>query len=190
LKALAKCEPDHIYFSGRNSKTAADIVKDVKHVSPSAQLTFVEMDLASLKSVKEGVRQSFRHDRLDILMCNAGIMATPPGLSKDGFEIQFATNHLGHAMLIRELLPVMLLTADLPDADVRIVSLTSTGWRGHPRGGIVFDKLRTTQDGLMGQWVRYGCVKQASLGFLLAGATWTLTLFIQAEQTRKHLVRC
>ena len=112
------------------------------------------MDLGDLASVKSAIVKTFTHDRLDLLICNAGIMAAPPGLSKDGFEVQFATNHLGHAMVVRQLLPVLLKTAE--QHDVRIVCLTSDGWRGHPRGGIVFDKLKTTQDGAVGPYIRYG----------------------------------
>lgn len=102
--------------------------------------------------------------RLDILLCNAGIMAQPPGLSKDGYEVQFAVNHLGHAMLIQALLPLMLETAQLPDADVRIVLVTSIGFQGAPKGGIQFDKLATTQDeGLFWSWFRYGQSKLANV---------------------------
>ena len=97
-------------------------------------------------------------------MCNAGIMAVPPELSKDGYEIQFAVNHLSHAMLIKSLLPIMLRTAEQPGSDVRIVLLTSTGWRGHPRGGIQFSGLKTTQDfGAFGHWIRYGQSKLANI---------------------------
>lgn len=114
------------------------------------------MDMTSLNSVKNAVKQHFHHGKLHILMCNAGIMAVPAGLTKDGFEIQFGVNHLAHAMLIRELSPALLRTAQEPESDVRLVFLTSTGWRGHPKGGIVFDQLRTTQDSIGGSWVRYG----------------------------------
>ncbi|RDW70420.1 hypothetical protein BP5796_08817 [Coleophoma crateriformis] len=121
----------------------ASIKKDL----PEAQLSFVDFDLASVASVN-AVAQQFKHDRLDILMCNAGIMAAPPLLSQDGWEIQFATNHLGHAALIKQLLPVLLKTAEGPDSDVRIVINTSEGWTMHPKKGIDFETLNTTQDSL------------------------------------------
>lgn len=104
------------------------------------------MELASLSSVKAAC-QKFTHARLDILMCNAGISEKPPALSEDGYEIHIATNHLGHAMLIRQLMPVMLKTTKLPDADVRIVILSSRGWWFHPKGGIQFSRLNSKQDG-------------------------------------------
>lgn len=97
-------------------------------------------------------------------MCNAGIMAVPAGLTKDGYEIQFGTNHLGHALLIKLLLPTMVRTAELPDSDVRVVMLTSQGFRMHPTGGIVFKDLRTVQDaGIFSTWRRYGQSKLANI---------------------------
>ena len=80
-------------------------------------------------------------------------------------------NHIGHALFVKLLLPTLLGTvekkkkkADL--SDVRIVYLTSLGWRGHPKGGIAFDGLRTTQDFgpmMMGGWIRYGQSKLANI---------------------------
>ncbi|KAH8647211.1 hypothetical protein BX600DRAFT_443423 [Xylariales sp. PMI_506] len=161
--ALSKHEPAHIYFTGRNGEAAARLVDEVKNIAPSVPLTFVQMDMSSLADVKSAVSKAFTHNRLDILICCAGIMAAPPGLSKDGFEIQFAVNHLGNAMVIQQLLPILVETAKLPDADVRVVSVTSEGWSGHPKGGIVFEKLRTTQEGFMWSWFRYGQSKLANI---------------------------
>lgn len=97
-------------------------------------------------------------------MCNAGIMATPPGLSTDGYEIQFATNHLGHALLIKLLLPTLLQTAQEPNSDVRIVCSSSLGAFFGPKSGIVFKDLRTTQKYLMGGgFIRYGQSKLANI---------------------------
>jgi NAD(P)-dependent dehydrogenase (short-subunit alcohol dehydrogenase family) len=115
------------------------------------------MDMLSLASVKAATKE-FAHDRLDILMCNAGIMAVPPALSNDGFETQFAINHLAHAMMIQQLLPVLLQTAERPGSDVRVVCLTSLGWRGHPKGGVLYDEVRTPMDKFFGSWIRYGSV--------------------------------
>jgi NAD(P)-dependent dehydrogenase (short-subunit alcohol dehydrogenase family) len=102
-------------------------------------------------------------------MCNAGIMATPAALSKDGYELQFATNHLGHALLIKLLLPLLLTTASAPNSDVRIISLSSVAYRiGIPSSGIEFSKLRTrnaTYGPLLtpSKWSCYGQSKLANL---------------------------
>lgn len=97
--------------------------------------------------------------------CNAGIMDKPPALSEDGYEIHFAVNHLAHAMVIQQLLPVMLRTAELPGSDVRLIILTSVGWQLHPKDGIAFDTLRTKQENLtmLGFQLRYGQSKLANV---------------------------
>lgn len=75
-------------------------------------------------------------------MCNAGIMNRPPATSKDGYENQFATSHLGHALFIRNLLPLNEKTAS-EGGNGRTVILSSTAWGLHPSGGTQFDRLRT-----------------------------------------------
>ena len=94
-------------------------------------------------------------------------MAVPLGLTADGYEIQFGTNHLGHALLIKHMLPTMLRTAK-DNGDARIVCLTSTGFNVAPKAGIIFKDLRTTMDmGVGSTWTRYG---QSKLANLLYGA--------------------
>jgi NAD(P)-dependent dehydrogenase (short-subunit alcohol dehydrogenase family) len=119
--------------------------------------------------VKEAVTKFLSEaNRLDVLMCNAGVMALNPGVSKDGYEIQFATNHVGHALLTKLLLPCMLKTAEQPGSDVRIISLSSTAHSAGPSNGIDFDTLKTDQASLGGffkpsKWLRYGQSKLANL---------------------------
>ncbi|KAL9123388.1 MAG: hypothetical protein Q9187_000070 [Circinaria calcarea] len=163
--ALAKHHPEHIYFSGRDFTRAAAVVDEVKATVPNANVTFVQCDLASLASVEQAAKQFLSESqRLDILMCNAGVMALPPGLTADGYEMQFGTNHVGHALLTKLFLPTLLRTAEAPNSDVRIVFLTSLGFRGHPAGGVVFKDLRTTQNfGTVGHWIRYGQSKLANI---------------------------
>ena len=98
-------------------------------------------------------------------MCNAGIMAAPPGLTKDGYEVQFGTNHVGHALLIKLLLPILLKTADMPKSDVRLILLTSFAYESAPSGGIIFKDLKTVQNNFLvaGPWRRYGQSKLADL---------------------------
>lgn len=163
---LAKHNPERIFFTGRNQKSAAKVIEDIKAtVDGGPTIDFIECDLASLASTAAAAKKiTAQTSRLDILLCNAGIMGTPPGLTTDGYEIQFGTNHLGHALLIKLLLPTMLQTAERPGADVRIVSNTSVGFKGHPRNGIDFPNLRTTQETpLIGHWIRYGQSKLANI---------------------------
>ncbi|KAH7076292.1 retinol dehydrogenase 14 [Paraphoma chrysanthemicola] len=166
---IASHNPAHIYFSGRNKDRAAELITKVQKTSPSTKFTFVQCDLSDLSSVQSASQEFLaQSDRLDVLMCNAGIMATPVSLSKDGYEIQFATNHLGHALLIKLLLPCMLKTAAEPNSDVRIVNLSSVAYKTTPNAGIEFSKLKT-KDANYGpfynpnKWMCYGQSKLANL---------------------------
>ncbi|CAH0051976.1 unnamed protein product [Clonostachys solani] len=162
IEQLARHQPAHLYFTGRNQSAAEHVVSLAKAAQPSTPITFIQMDLSSLASVKSAVAQ-FTHDRLDILICNGGIMDVPPAVSVDGFEIHMATNHLGHALLIDKLLPVMLQTVSLPQADVRIVILSSAGFALHPKDGLSWDKLSSAQSGFVESMTRYGQSKLANL---------------------------
>ncbi|KAJ5735339.1 Oxidoreductase short-chain dehydrogenase/reductase family [Penicillium malachiteum] len=159
-KRLAKKSPAHIYISGRNAAAADKVIQEIRQAGSKTAVTFLKCDLASLESVKQAAEKVLKSEsRLDILMCNAGIMAVPPGLTTDGYEIQFGTNHLGHALLIRKLLP--LLEATAAAADVRVIILTSVGYKF--ARGINFDEVRSRQEGTLGSWMRYGRSKLANL---------------------------
>ncbi|KAI1209449.1 NAD(P)-binding protein [Annulohypoxylon truncatum] len=168
VSLLAKRNPTCIYITGRNSEAADNVIEGIRRESPDSKtkVKFIECNLTNLSSAKQAAEYLLaRESRLDVLMANAGIMATPPGLTKDGYEVQFGTNHIGHALLIRKLLPLLEKTAALPGTDVRIIMLASVGFVMAPRqDGIVFDQLRTTQDyWILGPWQRYGQSKLANI---------------------------
>ncbi|KAL9068304.1 MAG: hypothetical protein Q9157_006554 [Trypethelium eluteriae] len=164
IVALAKHKPNKIYLAARNVSKAQAAVKDIEKRIPGAPTSILEFDLSSLHSVMEAARRVISESqRLDILMCNGGIVALPMAQSKDGYEIQFATNHLGHALLIKLLLPLLLKTAQ-QYSDARVIILASPAAGFVPKEGIQFDTLRTTQDlGFGGKPQRYGQSKLANI---------------------------
>lgn len=174
ISLLATKTPAHIFFSGRNSKKAEELITKVNKTSPETKLTFIQCDLTDLSSVKQaGQSLLAQTDRLDVFIANAGVMALPPGKSTDGYEIQFATNHLGHALLTKILLPLMLKTAEEPNSDVRIINLSSSAYKQAPKEGFAFDSLKTDQASLGGmvpggKWSRYGQSKLANLSYAQA----------------------
>jgi len=132
-------------------------------MTENANIVFVKVDLASLDSVKAAFKK-FNSTSLDILICNAGIMAAPPALTKDGYEMQFGVNYLAHALFVKLFLPLLLESANLPDSDVRVVIMTSLGYRMAPKSGVDFKNIKTTQDtGPGAPWMRYGQSKTADL---------------------------
>jgi len=101
---------------------------------PKAVVHRMALDLASLKSVRKfAAAYKRRHDKVHLLINNAGIMMPPFSLSEDGFESQLAANYLGHFALTGLLLPLIITT---PNS--RIVSLSSLA---HKWGGIRFEDL-------------------------------------------------
>lgn len=148
---LAKHNPRRIYLAARSKDKYNNAMTAITAAVPNASdfVTFLELDLASLESVKRASEVVLREsDRLDLLVNNAGIMAVPHGLTKDGFEIQFGTNHMGHALLTRQLLPLLEKTAKEPSSDVRIINLSSIGHTLAPNQGIRFDELKTPMTSL------------------------------------------
>lgn len=159
---LAKHNPSRIFFTGRNAEAADKTIERIKAATPNVTATFVACDLASLATVRDAADKILAESpRLDLFLVNAGIMAKPAGLSTDGYEVHFATNHMGHALLTKKLLPLLEQTADLPDSDVRVIYTTSLGWRN---GTLDFPRLKTTQESaVLGRWVRYSNSKLANM---------------------------
>ncbi|KAF2811386.1 NAD(P)-binding protein [Mytilinidion resinicola] len=159
---IAPHNPTHIYFTGRNASSATSTIERVKTLAPNTGITFISMDQSSLASIKAAVTANFTHERLDVLLCNAGIMNRPPAQTTDGYELQLGTNHMGHALLIKLLLPTLLKTAELPGGDTRIIILTSQGMK---MGSIDFKTLKTPQNRWVpgAQMLRYGQSKLANL---------------------------
>ncbi|XP_024025400.1 short-chain dehydrogenase TIC 32, chloroplastic [Morus notabilis] len=114
------------------------LVKEV----PTAKVDTMELDLSSLSSVRKFASdfKSSGHP-LNILINNAGVMATPFMLSKDNIELQFATNHLGHFLLTNLLLDTMKKTARQSKKEGRIVNVSSIAHRFPYSEGIRFDKI-------------------------------------------------
>ncbi len=112
----------HVVMAARNQAKAADARAEILAAHPGALLEIVELDLGSLASVAAAAKEiAAKHDRIDILMCNAGVMALPQGTTEDGFDTQMGINVLGHWALISQLLPIVVAT---PGA--RVVTLSST----------------------------------------------------------------
>ena len=105
----------------------------------SGSTTPLACELTDLDSVRAGVAEiKNRFDKLDIIVANAGIMALPELQLVRGVEAQFATNHVGHFLLVTSLLDHLAQGA-------RIVIVSSSAHRGAPKGGIEFDDLSSNK---------------------------------------------
>ena len=124
---------------------------------PDAELEVRIVDLASLASVRTFADAFGReHDRLDLLINNAGIMACPLGYTVDGFELQFGTNHLGHFLLTNLLLPALEA-----GESTRVVSVSSAGHRFGDVDLVDYNFEVTPYE----PWLAYGRAKTANALF-------------------------
>jgi len=160
---LAKHNPRKIYLAARSKGKSNDAINRIKNTVTSANITFLPLDLTSLRSVKDAADiVNSSSSRLDVLMCNAGIMAVPAATTEDGYEIQFGTHHMGHALLTKLLLPKLQATAKEPGADVRIVTLSSQRHLWTVETGIAFEDLRSDMQSTP-TFTRYGQSKLANI---------------------------
>ncbi|KAG4262347.1 hypothetical protein FPRO03_10577 [Fusarium proliferatum] len=166
---FAHHNPSRIYLCARNLQKAQIAAQDIQHAVPSASIRLLPLDLCSFASVKEAARIVLSEcERLDILMLNAGIMFVPLDRTADGYEIQFGTNHMGHALLTKLLIPLLEKTTRIPGSDVRVVSLASHGHVYLNKGGINYDILKTDGESIG----LYQCYYQSKLANIL----WTRQL--------------
>ncbi|EXJ83787.1 hypothetical protein A1O1_07414 [Capronia coronata CBS 617.96] len=152
----------HVYMCARSPEKGAAAIANIKKMYSSANIDLLRMDLRDLTSVVTAAKHFLTLETaLHGLVNNAGIMATPFEMTKDGHEAQWQTNYLAHWVLTEHLLPLMLRTArTLPPGSVRIVNLTSSGHLGAPKGGINFKDLSLKYSG---PWARYGQSKLANI---------------------------
>jgi NAD(P)-dependent dehydrogenase (short-subunit alcohol dehydrogenase family) len=167
---------------------AADRIRAAKSGSDQkGSVETAELDLASLESVRKAAADlAARFARLDLLINNAGVMMPPYSLTKDGFELQFGTNHLGHFALTG-----LLLSSLLAQPGSRIVTVSSNG---HRAGRLNFDDLQSARH--YQKMAAYGRSKLANLMFtyelqrrLSAAGVRTIALAAHPGTARTDLTR-
>jgi NAD(P)-dependent dehydrogenase (short-subunit alcohol dehydrogenase family) len=145
-----------IYIACRDVTRGEDALVEIRKVSGSDNVHFLQLDLASLESIRDFTKKFHElESQLHILICNAGVMACPESKTKDGFEMQIGTNHLGHFLLTHLLLD--LLKASAPS---RVVVVSS---EGHKISNIVKEDLMSEKP--YGKWKAYGRSKLANILF-------------------------
>jgi NAD(P)-dependent dehydrogenase (short-subunit alcohol dehydrogenase family) len=146
-----------VVMAARNLDKAEMARRAIVEGNATANLDVRALDLAALASVREFAEGVVRdHDRVALLINNAGVMATPRTETADGFELQFGTNHLGHFALTAQLMPALLRA---PAA--RVVTVTSTGRHFQTRLDPDDPHLMNDYD----PWRAYGRAKMANLHF-------------------------
>jgi len=149
-----------VVIAARDPQKLESAAQRIREGSANGAVETILLDLADLKSVRRcGEEAAARLERIDILINNAGVMACPLMRTADGFEMQFGTNHLGHFLLTKYLVPLVE-----KGADKRIVNLSS---RGHHIAPVDFDDPNY-ESGEYDKWQAYGRSKTANILFSVA----------------------
>jgi NAD(P)-dependent dehydrogenase (short-subunit alcohol dehydrogenase family) len=161
----------HVVLAVRNTDKGDDAAARITSAHQGATVDVQKLDLTSLDSVRQAADElRSKHDTIDLLINNAGVMMTPKGTTQDGFELQFGTNHLGHFAFTG-----LLLDRLLPVSGSRVVTVSSVGHR-FARNGIRFDDLQWEKD-----YSRVGAYGQAKLANLMF--TYELQRRLQGTNT-------
>lgn len=146
-----------VLMAVRDQEKARAAESGIRAETPGAELELIPLDLASLESVRAAAARVLEaHERIDLLINNAGVMGIPERRTADGFEMQLGVDHLGHWELTAKLLPALLRA---PAA--RVVTVTSTARHmGRP-----LNPANPHLRGNYGPWKAYGNAKLANFHF-------------------------
>jgi len=145
-----------VILACRSPEKAAHAVKQIRLLKADARVSAATLDLASLASIRTfAATLSREHQRLNVLINNAGVMMPPLGRTADGFETQFGTNFVGHFLLTLLLLPLLNR-----NPGSRVVTVSSVA---HWTGRIDFNNLNAEKG--YSKWRAYSQSKLANLMF-------------------------
>lgn len=152
----------HVVMAVRNLSAGAGVKEAIMTEIPNSKVDVMELDLSSMASVRK-FAENFKESNLplNILINNAGIAMVPFTLSKDGIELQFATNYLGHFLLTNLLLENMGTTAHKSGKEGRIVIVSSMSHGYTYQEGIRFDKINEKEG--YNSFLAYGQSKLANI---------------------------
>ncbi|KAF6828529.1 short-chain dehydrogenase reductase family [Colletotrichum musicola] len=162
-ETIATASPALLILAGRNTSKVQQTASVISTSNPSVATRTLELDLGSLKNARRAAEEvngwdDVRH--IDVLVNNAGIMAVPYAKTEDGYESQFATNHLGH-FLFTNLIMGKILAAAAP----RVINLSSNG---HRLGTIRWTDFNFKDGETYSQWTAYGQSKTANCLYSLS----------------------
>ncbi len=146
-----------VVLAGRTLAKVEATVEAIEKEVPGAVVETLQLDLASLDSVRKAAAAAARIGAIDVLVNNAGVMATPYSRTEDGLELQMATNHFGPFLLTGLLLPQLVASGD--GRVVTVSSLAHTMARSAPLG----DPRK--KQGRYFRWPVYAQTKLANLLF-------------------------
>ncbi|CAF0716558.1 unnamed protein product [Brachionus calyciflorus] len=154
-----------VILAARDLEKLESVADDIKQYTGNEKIEIEKLELDSLESINEFVKRYLDKKRpLHILVNNAGVMACPQIYTKDGFELQFGTNHMGHFALTLGLLPALKQGAEESGRKSRVISVSCLA---HIFSDIDLDDLNYKQRDY-DPWVAYSQSKTANILFSVA----------------------
>jgi retinol dehydrogenase 12 len=145
-----------VYIACRDPIRGVEAMKDIQDLSGSSNVHFLQLDLAQMESIRQFSKKFHSYEsQLHILINNAGVMACPKAHTRDGFELQIGTNHMGHFLLTHLLLDLLLQSAP-----ARVINISSLY---HIFGRI--NKNDLNSDKHYWRWLAYAQSKLANILF-------------------------
>jgi len=146
-----------VVMTARDVPKAEAVARDIRASTGNARVDVEELELGSFPSIRDLARRiRDRHDRINVLVNNAGVMACPFARTDSGLELQFGANHIGHFLMTCLLAPALI-----NGAPSRVVSVSS---RGHQLSPVIFDDINFEQRPY-DKWLAYGQAKTANVLF-------------------------
>jgi NAD(P)-dependent dehydrogenase (short-subunit alcohol dehydrogenase family) len=151
-----------VVLACRSLEKGQQAIDDMKKINSDVVIKLMKLDLSDMVSIKEFANQYLASgDPLHILINNAGVMACPKELTKQAYELQMGTNHLGH-FLLTSLLEPLLISSGTRDEPSRIINISSiANYLFPPKKGISLDDLKAEKH--YDPWQRYGESKLANI---------------------------
>ncbi|KAJ5088100.1 short-chain dehydrogenase [Penicillium angulare] len=155
---LSRHEPSLLVLAGRNSQTLQELDRKIKQETPNIQTRLLVIDLSSQENIRKAAEEVNSYpETLEILINSAGVMASPFSFTKDGIELQFGTNHIGHFLFTNLVLEEILRRGP---SRIRVANVSSLG---HKRGPVRFDDYNFEEGKAYDKWQAYGQSKTANM---------------------------
>ncbi|EGP91023.1 uncharacterized protein MYCGRDRAFT_33694 [Zymoseptoria tritici IPO323] len=152
-----------LFLTARDMPKLEKVIEDVVSKSSAKDIPrpqAIEIHLDSLESVRQGAEEFKKraNGQLNLLICNAGVMASPYTKTTDGLELQIGTNHFAHFLLFQIVKPLLLQSAAESGISSRVITVSSLG---HQFGHGNFDDIHYKNG--YDKWTAYGQSKMANI---------------------------
>ncbi|OGM40070.1 short-chain dehydrogenase [Aspergillus bombycis] len=157
--AVANYAPSLIILAARDVTKAQQTATDILAINPSVKTRILHLDLGSQTQIRQAAAEVLDYEEhIDVLVNNAGIMASPFSQTEDGVESQFGINHIGHFLFTNLIMSKLIA----PGKSSRVVNISSDG---HRLGPVRFDDWNFDDGDTYDPWLAYGQSKTANMLF-------------------------